>query len=304
MISAPLVAFCDNGFGGAAWAYTQPAFAGTPGKANCCGKSVSALAGQYGGLNAAAAALGFPSAVARPGQSPEEQRRHYGEEPMADWTDQVAIITGSSRGIGRAIARALPTRGAAICINHSSRAAEAEAAAAEIAAAGGRVIAIQADVADADALARMVVRTEAELGPVSILVNNAGVSSPMLESYDPAAMARMRRVNVDGVIHTIRAVAPGMQERGYGRIVNIASNAAIGTALPGTTFYAATKAEVLILTRRFAMELGHRGVTVNAVAPGWIVTEMARTGRSEEEFEVRVRSHERAHHGRADGAAG
>jgi 3-oxoacyl-[acyl-carrier protein] reductase len=182
-------------------------------------------------------------------------------------------------------------RGAAICINYATHTPEAEAAAAEIAVAGGRVIAIQADVADADAVARMVARTEAELGPVSILVNNAGVSSPAtLESYDPAAMARMRRVNVDGVIHTIRAVAPGMQERGYGRIVNIASNAAIGTALPGTTFYAATKAEVLILTRRFAMELGLRGVTVNAVAPGWIVTEMAQAGRSEEEFQERVRS--------------
>jgi 3-oxoacyl-[acyl-carrier protein] reductase len=213
------------------------------------------------------------------------------EEQMADWTDQVAIVTGSSRGIGRAIARALSMRSAAICINYATRAAEAEAAAAEIAVAGGRVIAIQADVADADAVARMVVRTEAELGPVSILVNNAGVSSPAtLESYDPAAMARMRQVNVDGVIHTIRAVAPGMKERGYGRIVNIASNAAIGTALPGTTFYAATKAEVLILTRRFAMELGRHGVTINAVAPGWIVTEMARAGCSEEEFQTRVRS--------------
>jgi 3-oxoacyl-[acyl-carrier protein] reductase len=135
----------------------------------------------------------------------------------------------------------------------------------------------------------MVVRTEAELGPVSILVNNAGVSFPVtLESYDPAAMGRMRRVNVDGVVHTIRVVAPGMQERGYGRIVNIASNAAIGTALPGTTFCAATKAEVLIPTRRFAIELGRRGVTVNAVTSGWIVTEIAR--RSEEDFQVRVRS--------------
>jgi 3-oxoacyl-[acyl-carrier protein] reductase len=213
------------------------------------------------------------------------------EEQMADWTDQVALVTGSSRGIGRAIARALAARGAAICVNYATRTAEAEAAAAEIAGAGGRVIAIQADVADADAVTRMVVRTEAELGPVSILVNNAGVSSPAtLENYDPAAMARMRRVNVDGVIHTIRAVAPGMKERNYGRIVNIASNAAIGTALPGTTFYAASKAEVLILTRRFAMELGRRGVTVNAVAPGWIVTEMARAGRSEEEFQARVRN--------------
>jgi 3-oxoacyl-[acyl-carrier protein] reductase len=208
---------------------------------------------------------------------------------MADWTDQVAIVTGSSRGIGRAIARALAARGAAICINYAIRRVEAEAAAREIAAAGGRVITIQADVADADAVVRMVGRTEAELGPVSILVNNADVSSPAtLESYDPAAMARMRCVNVDGVIHTIRAVAPGMQERGYGRIVNIASNAAIGTELPGTTFYAATKAEVLILTRRLAMELGRRGVMVNAVAPGWVVTEMARAGRSEEEFEAKT----------------
>jgi 3-oxoacyl-[acyl-carrier protein] reductase len=149
----------------------------------------------------------------------------------------------------------------------------------------------------------MVARTEAELGPVSILVNNAGTSFPAtLENYDPAAMARMRQVNVDGVIQTIRAVSPGMKERGYGRIVNIASNAAIGTALPGTTFYAATKAEVLILTRRFAMELGRNGITVNAVArflpapellssvPGWVVTEMARAGRSEQEFETRVRN--------------
>src|SRR6202020_2217681 len=94
---------------------------------------------------------------------------------------------------------------------------------------------------------------------------------------------------VDGVIHTIRAVAAGMRGRGYGRIINIASNAAIGTALPGSTFYAATKAEVLILTRRFAMELGRSGITVNAVAPGWIVTDMARAGCSDEEFEARVR---------------
>jgi NAD(P)-dependent dehydrogenase (short-subunit alcohol dehydrogenase family) len=151
------------------------------------------------------------------------------EGQMADWTGQVAIVTGSSRGIGRAIARALAARGAAICINYATRTAEAKAAATEITAAGGRVIALQADVANADAVARMVVRTEAELGPVSILVNNAGVSSPAtLESYDLAAVTRMRCVNVDGVIHTIRAVAPGMQERGYGRIVNLAANAAIG----------------------------------------------------------------------------
>jgi 3-oxoacyl-[acyl-carrier protein] reductase len=199
----------------------------------------------------------------------------------------VAIVTGGSRGIGRAIARELAARGARICINYATRAAEAETAAGEIAGAGGRVIAVQADVADSDAVSRMVVRTETERGPVSILVNNAGLSSPAtLESYDPAAMARMRRVNVDGVIHTIGAVAPGMQRRGYGQHRLQCGDRHLAA---GTTFYAATKAEVLILTRRLAMELGRRGITANAVAPGWIVTEMARDGRSEHEFEVRVR---------------
>jgi 3-oxoacyl-[acyl-carrier protein] reductase len=206
------------------------------------------------------------------------------------WTGQVAIVTGASRGIGRAIACRLATHGAAICVNYATRKDEAAAVVAEIARAGGKAIAVQADVADAGAVARMTTCAETELGPVSILVNNAGVSvTATLETYDPVAMERMRRINVDGVIHTVRAVAAGMRQRGYGRIINIASNAAIGTALPGSTFYAATKAEVLILTRRFAMELGRSGITVNAVAPGWIATDMARAGSSAEEFEARVR---------------
>lgn len=207
------------------------------------------------------------------------------------WTGQVAIVTGASRGIGRAIAHRLAEEGAAVCVNYTTRTDAAEAAVAEIIAAGGRAIAVQADVADAGAVAHMAARAEAELGPVTILVNNAGIAvRGTLETYDPAAMERMRRVNVDGVIHATRAVAPGMRQRGYGRIVNIASNAAIGTALPGTTFYAASKAEVLILTRRFALELGRQGITVNAVAPGWIVTDMARAGSTEHEFDARVRA--------------
>ncbi len=137
----------------------------------------------------------------------------------------------------------------------------------------------------------MFAEAEGKLGTVSILVNNAGVSAPAtLETYDASQLERMRAVNVNGVIHTVRAVMTGMKERNYGRIVNIASNAAIGTALPGTTFYAATKSEVLILTRRFAMELGRSGITVNAVCPGWIVTDMTRRGASEEAFTQRVAS--------------
>jgi 3-oxoacyl-[acyl-carrier protein] reductase len=86
----------------------------------------------------------------------------------------------------------------------------------------------------------------------------------------------MRRVNVEGLIHATRAVIGGMQARRYGRLVNVSSIAALGTALPGTTFYAATKAEVAILTKRFAMELGARNITVNAVAPGFVRTDMTR----------------------------
>ena len=126
----------------------------------------------------------------------------------------------------------------------------------------------------------MVARAEAELGPVTILVNNAGVSwQGTLDTYDPEQVARMHQVNADGVIHTTRAVMGSTRARRYGRIVNLASIAAIGTALSGNAFYAATKAEVVILTRRFAMELGSHGITVNAVAPGFVRTDMTQRGR-------------------------
>src|SRR4029077_13518221 len=105
-----------------------------------------------------------------------------------------------------------------------------------------------------------------------------------LEMFDPAAMQHMRRANVDGLIHVTRAAVPAMRERRYGRIVNLSSIAGHGTSLPGNAFYAATKAAVSVLTRRFAMELGPDGITVNAIAPGFIVTEMVAQGRSPEEI--------------------
>ena len=197
-----------------------------------------------------------------------------------EWRDQVAVVTGGARGLGRATARLLAQRGAAVCVNYAAHADAAEALIAEITATGGRAIAVAADVAEAAAIEAMVARTEAELGPVTILVNNAGVAwQGTLDTYDSESVARMRQVNVEGVIHATCAVKGGMRTRRYGRIVNVSSVAAIGTAVPGNAFYAATKAEVVILTRRFAMELGPHGITVNAGAPGFVRTDMTQGGR-------------------------
>src|ERR1700743_3215464 len=119
------------------------------------------------------------------------------------WTDQVAVVTGGARGIGRAIALALAERGAAVCVNYASRPDAADAVASEITAAKGRAITVRADVADFQAVESMMRRVEAELGPVSILVNNAGVlHSGTIETFDHEKFEAMRRVNADGVIHT------------------------------------------------------------------------------------------------------
>ncbi len=194
-------------------------------------------------------------------------------------------MTGASRGLGRAIAQQLGALGCAVCVNYLNAEAAARTVVSDIESAGGRGFAFRADVGEPAEAEALIGEAEAALGPVSILVNNAGVAwRATLDTYDPAGMARMRRTNVDGLIHVTRAAMGGMRERRYGRIVNITSIAGHGTVLPGNAFYAATKAAVSMLTRRFAMELGPDGITVNAVAPGFILTELVKEGRTEEEY--------------------
>src|SRR6059036_24113 len=198
---------------------------------------------------------------------------------------QTALVTGASRGLGRAIAVRLAREGAAVCVNFLTSEADADRVVDEIRSAGGRAVAVRTDVGDPAAVRRMVERVGAELAPISILVNNAGLSvRGTLETFESADLERMRRTNVDGLIHVTRAVIPGMKERRYGRIVNLTSIAGHGTSLPGNAFYAATKAAVSALTRRFAMELGPHGITVNAVAPGFILTDLVKEGRTEQEY--------------------
>lgn len=204
---------------------------------------------------------------------------------------QIALVTGASRGLGRAIARRLAKEGAAVGVNYVVRRAEADSLVQEIGIAGGRAMAVQADIGDPGQVQQMMDRVAVKLGPISILVNNAGVvARGTLETFVPADLERMRRTNVDGLIHMSRAAAPGMKERRFGRIVNLTSIAAHGTTLPGSTFYAATKAAVCTLTRRFAMELGPYGITVNAVAPGFILTDMVKVGRTQQEYEELLES--------------
>jgi 3-oxoacyl-[acyl-carrier protein] reductase len=204
---------------------------------------------------------------------------------------RTALVTGASRGIGRATALRLAAEGAAVAVNYLSRADAAHNLVDQIRHSGGRAAALQADVGDAAAVHHMVAAASAELGPIDILVNNAGLLfRGTLLGYEKDEFDQMWQVNVKGVLHATAAVAPAMIERKYGRIINLSSIAALGTAFTGTTLYAATKAAVLILTKRFALELGHARITVNAVLPGLTVTEMVSTGMSPAEIEQMKRN--------------
>jgi 3-oxoacyl-[acyl-carrier protein] reductase len=192
-----------------------------------------------------------------------------------DLHNRVALVTGGSRGIGRAIALVLADAGAAVAVNYRERAQEAAEVVEAIHATGRLTTAIGADVSVRQSVVDMIAQIESELGPIDVLVNNAGTATVRgLDDLDEAEFDRTLMVNLKSAFLCTQAVLPGMRTRRWGRIVNISSAAARGPGVVGV-HYNAAKAGLEGLTRGYAARLAKDGITVNAVAPGPIDTEMA-----------------------------
>lgn len=196
---------------------------------------------------------------------------------MPELKDRVALVTGSSRGIGKAIALALAEVGAAVALNYRERAEEAEAVAEIISKSGGRTAVFPADVSLGAAVRNMVRDVEERLGPIDILVNNAGIAEARgLDDITEEDFDRTFASNLKSAFICTQAVLPGMRARHWGRIVNISSiGARLGSGSVSVA-YAASKAGLEGLTRAYALRLAPEGVTVNTVAPGLIDTEMGK----------------------------
>ena len=192
--------------------------------------------------------------------------------------DQVAVVTGGSRGIGRAIVKALAAEGAKVAFVYRGSQAAAESLAAEVKGAGGTILPLQADVANAAEAQKCVERVEKEWGRLDILVNNAGIiRDDLFVRMEPEAWQSVLATNLGGTFNFCKAVAYGMMKARKGRIINISSVAAEHVN-PGQTNYA--KGAVNAFTRALAVELARKNVTVNAVAPGFIETDMSETVRN------------------------
>ena len=187
---------------------------------------------------------------------------------------KVALVTGASRGIGRAIALRLAGEGAKVAINYAGNTAKAEAVKAEIEQNGGEAILVQADVADSSAVEAMVAKVTEAFGQIDILVNNAGITRDgLLMRMKEEDFDAVLNTNLKGVFHCTKTVSKLMMKKRSGRIINMASVVGImGNA--GQTNYAAAKAGVIGFSKSAAKELAARGITVNVVAPGFIDTDM------------------------------
>jgi 3-oxoacyl-[acyl-carrier protein] reductase len=193
-----------------------------------------------------------------------------------DLNGRVALVSGGSRGIGAAIAAALAEAGAAVAVNYRDRATEAGAVVAKITNMGGRAIAIAADVSQATAVAKTVDHVASALGPIDILINNAGVAIVRgIDELTEGDFDRTIAVNLKSAFLCTQAVLPAMRVKKWGRIVNISSGAARGAGAIGV-HYNASKAGMEGLTRGYAARLVKEGITVNAVAPSLIETDMMR----------------------------
>jgi len=196
---------------------------------------------------------------------------------MSDLNDRIALVTGGSRGIGKAIALTLADAGAAVAVNYRERSDEAEAVAAAIRKNGGRAEVFGADVADSSAVHGMVRDVEERLGPIDILINNAGIAAiRTIDEITEEEFDRSIAVNLKSVFLCTQAVLPRMRARHWGRIINLSSIGARIGAGSVSVAYGASKAGVEGLTRAYAVRLAQEGVTVNAIAPGLIDTEMGK----------------------------
>lgn len=189
---------------------------------------------------------------------------------------KTALVTGASRGIGRAVAVALASAGAKVAVNYAGNDAAAEETKAAIEAAGGTAILVKADIADSEAVEKMVADTVAAFGQIDILVNNAGITRDGLlmrmknEDFDAVI-----NTNLKGVYYTTKAVTKLMMKKRYGRIINMASVVGL-TGNAGQANYSAAKAGVIGFSKTVARELASRGITCNMVAPGLIATDMTK----------------------------
>ena len=193
---------------------------------------------------------------------------------MDNLTGKVALVTGASLGIGRAIAEALAEAGVDVAVNYFQHQPEAEEVCAFIRSSGRRALAVQADVSKSAEVSRLVNMVEEGLGPVEILVNNAGVSRPQpLEDIHEKDWDELITVNLKSAFLVTQQVVAGMRARHWGRIINISSVAAHTGGVVGP-HYAASKAGMLGLTHSYANLLAGEGITVNAIAPALVYTQM------------------------------